>query len=95
MRKIELVADGGHINYSRDMMKDYGKLLFNEKPRDGIKFCIEQGIISKNGHPKKIAKFLKNTSDGLSKFAIGQYLGSHHTDPEVVKAYVDAFGFSG
>ena len=57
-----------------------------------MEFAIENGCV-KDGSPKRIAKFLKTV--GLSKFAVGQYLGNKKTDAAVIQAYIDQFAFSG
>ena len=46
-------------------------IFFNGKPNKGIKFCIEQKFFPEK--PENVVNFLLN-ANGLSKFAIGQYL---------------------
>jgi Sec7-like guanine-nucleotide exchange factor len=43
-------------------------IFFNEKPHQGVKFCIEQGYFPER--PDIVVNFLLN-AQGLSKFAIG------------------------
>ena len=73
-------------DYAGQYTKEIGTMLFNEKPKKGINFCIENSII-KRDTPIYIAKFLQ--TPGLSKFAIGQFLGDQHTDPKIIQAYID------
>ena len=68
-------------------------MLFNEKPAKGIEFCIMNRLIKKND-PLHIGRFLKKEK-GLSKFSIGQFLGSEKTDKMVVVAYFSLFDFKG
>lgn len=53
------------------MLLEQGIMLFNEKPKNGIKFCIHNKILEDNH--TEISKFLISVK-GLSKFAIGEYL---------------------
>jgi len=51
-------------------------------------------LIKKND-PVHIGRFLKKEEKGLSKFSIGQYLGSEKTDQNILLAYLNLFDFSG
>lgn len=51
-------------------------IFFNAKPSKGIKFCIEHKFFPER--PENVVNFLLN-ANGLSKFAIGQYLASPDT----------------
>ncbi|KAJ3333063.1 Brefeldin A-inhibited guanine nucleotide-exchange protein 2 [Blyttiomyces sp. JEL0837] len=55
--------------------------LFNQKPEKGLKLFKKNGFLA-DDEPETIAKFLKTTA-GLSKSAIGDYLGDG--DPFMVK----------
>ena len=48
-------------------------ILFNEKPKKGIDFLIKNQLLEYD--PDTISEFLL-TTPGLSKFAIGQYIGN-------------------
>lgn len=91
LEKIQLIED--RDDYAGQYTKEIGTMLFNEKPKIGIQFCIEHKIIKK-ATPPLVAKFLHQTP-GLSKFAIGQFLGSQHTEKEIIQAYIDQFPFKG
>ncbi len=50
--------------------------LFNEKPRMGLKYLAENGMLPNPPDPQSVANFLRNgLVVGLNKSAIGQYLG--------------------
>ena len=49
-------------------------ILFNEKPKKGIDFLLKNDLI--DNEPTLIAEFML-TTPGLSKYAIGQYIGSN------------------
>ena len=57
-----------------DKLLETAILLFNEKPSNGVNFCINNNIFSdeKDKH-KAVSSFLLY-GKGLSKFAIGEYL---------------------
>lgn len=68
-------------------------ILFNENPKKGIDYLIKQKIIEMN--PDMIAEFML-TTPGLSKFAIGQYLGKNDNfNIEVLKAFCTKVDFKG
>lgn len=50
--------------------------LFNEKPRMGLKYLVENGMLPNPPGPQSVANFLRNgLVVGLNKSAVGQYLG--------------------
>jgi hypothetical protein len=50
--------------------------LFNEKPKMGLKYLEEKGMIPNPPTPLSVADFLRNSLVvGLNKTAVGQYLG--------------------
>ncbi|KAI5122163.1 hypothetical protein M0805_007062 [Coniferiporia weirii] len=66
---------------------------FNYKPKKGIEFLLENGFIA-GREPVEIAKFLLVT-DGLSKVAIGEYLGEGDDENiAIMHAFVDQLDFS-
>jgi len=68
-----------------DKFVEQGILLFNERPKKGIDWCIQKKILLRD--PARIVEFLLETK-GLSKFAIGQYLADPDDfNQEVLKAY--------
>ena len=74
-RNKNLIAEIMKGNDEEDAQRlfEQATIIFNENPHRGIAFCIDSQLFSRRA--SSIAKFLWNTS-GLSKFAIGQYLGS-------------------
>ncbi|CAL8462959.1 g2493 [Coccomyxa elongata] len=70
-----------------------GIALFNAKPKKGIAFLQEQGMLGRL--PEDVAKFLAKTA-GLNKTMIGEYLGEREeTCLRVMHSYVDAMDFTG
>lgn len=66
-------------------------MLFNEKPSKGIRFCIDQGFFPER--PEIVANFLAN-AQGLSKFAIGQYLADPNDfNKEVLSNFATRFDY--
>lgn len=66
--------------------------MFNRKPRKGISFLQEQGLLG-NGH-LEIAKWL-HSDERLDKTFIGDFLGENDEfAKEVMYAYVDLIDFS-
>ncbi|ESK97600.1 sec7 guanine nucleotide exchange factor [Moniliophthora roreri MCA 2997] len=66
---------------------------FNFKPKRGVQFFIETGFIPSSS-PQDIARFLLNT-DGLSKAAIGEYLGEGEEENiAIMHAFVDMLDFN-
>ncbi|KZW03822.1 hypothetical protein EXIGLDRAFT_743524 [Exidia glandulosa HHB12029] len=67
---------------------------FNSKPKKGIEFFIDVGFIPTNS-AQDIAKFLLET-DGLSKAAIGEYMGEgDEFNVSVMHAFTDMLDFGG
>ncbi len=67
-----------------------GTNKFNEKPKEGLGYLKEQGIIEDN--PASIARFLKSTSR-VSKKVLGDFI-SKKGNEEYLEAFVDLFDFS-
>lgn len=73
-----------------------GSRLFNESPKKGIKFLVENGVIEadENGDINaSLSHFLRFTQQ-LDKKALGEYLGRPE-NLETLKAYMDQFNFTG
>ncbi|PSC72251.1 brefeldin A-inhibited guanine nucleotide-exchange 2-like [Micractinium conductrix] len=69
-----------------------GITLFNQKPKKGIAFMQEQGVVGTA--PSDVAQFLARTQ-GLSKTLIGDYLGERDDfNLKVMHSYVDALEFT-
>ncbi|KAI0897087.1 hypothetical protein F4806DRAFT_464120 [Annulohypoxylon nitens] len=68
-----------------------GATKFNEKPKEGLGYLKEQGIIS--GDAASAAKFLRSTSR-ISKAILGEFLAKRGND-EYLEAFLDLFDFSG
>jgi Sec7-like guanine-nucleotide exchange factor len=68
-------------------------ILFNEKPKKGLDFLIKNQLLEYD--PDTISEFLL-TTPGLSKFAIGQYIG-HNDDfnVAVLRAFCNKIDFRG
>ncbi|KAH9912627.1 Sec7-domain-containing protein [Epithele typhae] len=66
---------------------------FNQKPKRGVEFFLETGFIARKT-PQDIARFLLDT-DGLSKAAIGEYLGEGDEENIIIMhAFVDMLDLS-
>ncbi len=66
---------------------------FNQKPKRGIQFLIENGFIRSKA-PNDVARFLLY-ADGLNKSQIGEYLGEGDADNiATMYAFVDMMNFS-
>lgn len=79
--------------YKRQVQE--GVRLFNQKPRKGVAFLLEQGLFEGSGGPDTVAAFLARTP-GLNKALIGDYLGERDDFCiRVMHAYVDAIEFGG
>ncbi|CAE7122990.1 unnamed protein product [Rhizoctonia solani] len=92
----ELVDDPGKFENAkhRKTLLLEGIRKFNFKQKKGIQFLMEKGFIESND-PKSIAKFLINT-DGLSKAALGEYLGEgEEGNIAIMHAFVDLIDFTG
>ncbi|KAI0874141.1 Sec7-domain-containing protein [Hypoxylon argillaceum] len=68
-----------------------GATKFNEKPKEGLGYLRESGIIDNS--PASVAKFLRQTSR-LSKAVLGDFLSKKGND-EYLDAFLDLFDFSG
>jgi brefeldin A-inhibited guanine nucleotide-exchange protein len=69
---------------------EHGLKLFSQKPRKGIKYFQEQGIIKNGG----LAEFLTNENDRLDKGALGEYLGELE-NKEIMYHYIDQMNLVG
>ncbi|KAF8591584.1 Sec7-domain-containing protein [Ramaria rubella] len=66
---------------------------FNFKPKRGIKFLLETGVLPSKA-PQDIAMFLMYT-DGLSKMMIGEFLGEGEEENiAIMHAFVDLLDFT-
>ncbi|GAW19988.1 hypothetical protein ANO14919_094820 [Xylariales sp. No.14919] len=68
-----------------------GATKFNEKPKEGLGYLRESGII--DGDPASVAKFLRQTSR-VSKAVLGDFLSKKGND-EYLESFLDLFDFSG
>ncbi|KAI1383607.1 uncharacterized protein F4822DRAFT_421137 [Hypoxylon trugodes] len=68
-----------------------GATKFNEKPKEGLGYLKEQGVIG--GDSASAAKFLRSTSR-ISKAVLGEFLSKKGND-EYLEAFLDLFDFSG
>lgn len=69
-----------------------GVRQFNQKPKKGIKFFIENGFIN-DDEPVTISSFLHET-DALDKAALGEYLGEgNDSNIAIMHAFVDEMEF--
>ena len=65
---------------------------FNEKPKRGIEFLVQNGFI-RSKEPKDVARFLLY-ADGLNKSQIGEYLGEGEPhNISTMHAFVDLINF--
>lgn len=72
-----------------------GLALFNSKPKAGIRYLVEQGII-KAAIPNKIVDFILQSLTSINKAALGEYFGeSDELGVKVMHAFVDRLDFSG
>lgn len=70
--------------------------MFNEKPKKGIKFLIERGIITpdeEGNHEASLSHFLRSTQQ-LDKKSLGEFLGRPE-NYETLKVYMRQFDFVG
>ena len=82
---------GSYKAYKRQFHE--GVRLFNQKPRKGVAFMLEQRLIHGEG-PAAVADFLARTP-GLNKTQIGDYLGEREEfSIHVMHSYVDALDFA-
>ncbi|BFZ59800.1 GDP/GTP exchange factor for ARF [Saitoella coloradoensis] len=68
-----------------------GASIFNEKPKDGIKYLAEQGIVEDASDPKAIAAFFKATTR-INKALLGEYLAKP-ANKDTLYAFIDLFDF--
>ena len=67
--------------------------MFNENPKKGIEFCIENKIFKRK--PRDIVKFLKN-NPCISKFSLGIYFGDpNELNQAVLKQFASLFKYDG
>jgi len=79
-------------NAARAKQLSLGRKKFNMDPKKGIEFLLQQGLL--HNTPLDIAAFLYR-GEGLSKTAIGDYLGEKSPFHEqVLKAFVDLHDFT-
>uniref|UniRef100_A0A1X7VGU5 SEC7 domain-containing protein n=1 Tax=Amphimedon queenslandica TaxID=400682 RepID=A0A1X7VGU5_AMPQE len=70
-----------------------GTKLFTDKPKKGIKFLQEKGLLGQS--PEDVAQFLFS-DDRLDKTAVGDYMGEiDDFNKNVMYAFVDCFDFNG
>ena len=68
-------------------------ILFNEKPKKGLDFLFRNNFIDYN--PDTIAELLL-TTPGLSKYAIGQYIGANDEfNIAVLRSFCNKIDFTG
>ncbi|KAI1823591.1 Sec7-domain-containing protein [Xylaria intraflava] len=68
-----------------------GATKFNEKPKDGLGYLIESGIIDSD--PASAAQFLRRTSR-ISKAVLGDFLSKKGNDA-YLESFMELFDFSG
>ncbi|KAF8522156.1 hypothetical protein BU17DRAFT_45284 [Hysterangium stoloniferum] len=82
-------------NKSQKRLMLAGAARFNTKPKDGIKFFIENGLVQKdpngNANPGNLANFLKKCPR-LDKKLLGDYL-SRQDNIDVLNAFIGQFDF--
>ncbi|CEP08581.1 hypothetical protein [Parasitella parasitica] len=73
-----------------------GSRLFNESPKKGIKFLVENGIIEADstGDINTSLSYFLRTTQQLDKKALGEYLGRPE-NVDILKVYMGQFDFSG
>ena len=70
---------------------EHGIRLFAQKPKKGIKYLQEKGVIKEN--MDSLANFFLTESNRLDKTAIGEYLGELE-NKELMYHYIDAMDYS-
>ncbi|KAI0173339.1 hypothetical protein GGR52DRAFT_542755 [Hypoxylon sp. FL1284] len=68
-----------------------GATKFNERPKEGLGYLREQGVIGSDA--ASAAKFLRSTSR-VSKAVLGEFISKRGND-EYLEAFLDLFDFSG
>jgi len=66
--------------------------LFNQKSKKGIEFLLTNHILS--GDPKQTVEYLL-TAKGISRHAIGDYLGTRGEPERVLEAFTESMDFKG
>ncbi|CAH1968968.1 unnamed protein product [Acanthoscelides obtectus] len=69
-----------------------GTEYFNQKPKKGILFFQEHGVLKQQLDPTEVAYFLRENS-GLSKAMIGEYI-SNRNNLQILEAFVKTFDFT-
>lgn len=89
------LPDPQHLRIQRERKQVIirGIKKFNESPKKGIGFLVQQGIIDSIDNPVSIARFVKSTTR-ISKKLLGEYL-SKKENIEILKAFIDQFDFAG
>lgn len=59
---------------------------FNKKPKQGISFLMEQGILASPLDPSQVADFL-HENPGLGKAKIGDYVGDRRNS-DILESFV-------
>jgi brefeldin A-inhibited guanine nucleotide-exchange protein len=68
-------------------------ILFNEKPKKGLDYLIRNQLLDYD--PDNVAEFLL-TTPGLSKFSIGQFIGTRDDfNIAVLRSYCNKIDFTG
>ena len=70
---------------------EHGIRLFSQKPKKGIKYLQDKGVIEEN--MDSLANFLLSESNRLDKTSIGEYLGELE-NKEIMYHYVDAMNYT-
>lgn len=71
-----------------------GATKFNIKPKDGIKFLVEKGLIEDD--PKSISEYLHAHSEVLSKRRLGEYIGGIKEENQAILThYLEGLDFAG
>eukprot|EP00493_Phyllostaurus_siculus_P022257 UN22589 len=69
-----------------------GVTIFNEKPKNGVKYLIEHNLIEDT--EEAIVEFL-NTAEGLNKTKVGEYLGGEkQRNLKVMHNYIESKNFA-
>nr|CAI5834185.1 unnamed protein product [Callosobruchus analis] len=69
-----------------------GTEYFNQKPKKGIQFFQEHGVLKHELDPNEVAHFLRE-NPGLSKAMIGEYI-SNRNNLHILEAFVKTFDFT-
>lgn len=69
-----------------------GTEYFNHKPKKGIQFLQEHGVVKSQLDPNEIAIFLRE-NPGLNKAMIGEYISSRN-NLAILNAFVKTFEFT-